>query len=450
MEVTALALIPPTAAEENPKVTPELLASCLARYSRSNKGIHVIHSQIDWDNQEKSVENIFKFVDYGHASIAGLTGSIAIAIDDCSMFLALKIFEFAQLCDGQESSTRYITMKPESLPSAKEIGIPEAHVSEWENLMADSFSLYEEIYKELDEKATLNPEIIRYPEGANEKVIKRIRKNFALDRARYFIPFATKTNAAYVMTARVWTEIIRRLDALNFEEATTVAQKIRSELEKFAPRLIKHSKKDAASVEQLRQELEASRNYIKTNGVGLENLADKVHVSIENSIPDFMPNYQSLIEACAGKNNRYSLYGQALRRVFVRYAWNNIAIAELRDLNRHRSGHRFTPLCPVGFYLPKSVQNEKIAPLLQRQKELIEKLSVETQNGSHFYAYLLGVQTPFEHSTHLDKFIYEVELRTGMGAHYRYAEHLEAVYQDFIKQYPELKEHIELGEAEPE
>ena len=50
------------------------------------------------------------------------------------------------------------------------------------------------------------------------------------------------------------------------------------------------------------------------------------------------------------------------------------------------------------------------------------------QRGSAAYVYslLLGAQTPFEHSTHADKFIYEAELRTGMGAHYRYAEHLSA------------------------
>lgn len=450
MEVTALALIPPAAAIDNPKVTPELLASCLARYSRSNKGIHVIHSTIDWEDPDKSVENIFKFVDYGHASIAGLTGSIAIAVDNCSMLLALKVFEFAQLSDGQESSTRYITMNPKSLPTAKEVGIPDKYKLEWENLMADSFALYSEIYKELDEEAIKNPEVVRVPKGANEKVITRLRKNYALDRARYFIPNATKTNAAYVMTARVWADTIKRLDALNWVEASTLAEKLRTELEKFTPRLIKHSKKDQASVAQLKQELDASRNYINEYGVGIENIEDKVFVSVENNLPNFLKDYQSLEQAFDGKTNRYSLYGHSIRRLMVRFAWNNISIAELRDLNRHRSGHRFTPLYPVGFYLPECIKNNKVKSILIRQKDLIEKLAKETDNGSHFYAYLLGVQVPFEHSTHLDKFIYEVELRTGMGAHYRYADHLEAVYNEFIKNYPQLKSLIEIGTAEPE
>ena len=39
MRITGLALVPPPTAHDLPKVTPELLASVLARYSRSNEGI---------------------------------------------------------------------------------------------------------------------------------------------------------------------------------------------------------------------------------------------------------------------------------------------------------------------------------------------------------------------------------------------------------------------------
>jgi hypothetical protein len=59
-------------------------------------------------------------------------------------------------------------------------------------------------------------------------------------------------------------------------------------------------------------------------------------------------------------------------------------------------------------------------------------------------------QTPFEHSTHADKFIYEAELRTGTGAHFRYAEHLSAALAEFFKQVPEAKAWVSEGTAEPE
>ena len=53
------------------------------------------------------------------------------AIDRCSMFLALKLFEIAQLADGQEASTRYIEMLPSNLPKPADIGIPDPLAEEW-------------------------------------------------------------------------------------------------------------------------------------------------------------------------------------------------------------------------------------------------------------------------------------------------------------------------------
>src|ERR1700709_2013755 len=118
MKVTGLAIVPPPAAADLPKVTPELLASVLARYSRSNDGIAKILEKVDIANPDESLDRILKFEDYGNASIGGLTGGLSIAIDDVSMWLAYKIFEIAQMADGQESSTRYITMRPRSGPRA--------------------------------------------------------------------------------------------------------------------------------------------------------------------------------------------------------------------------------------------------------------------------------------------------------------------------------------------
>ena len=448
MNVTGIALVSPQAAEENPKLTPELLASVLARYSRSNIGLERILEKVDLNEADASIDRILKFVDYGHASIAGLTGGIAMAVDDVSMWLAYKLFEIAQMADGQESSTRYISMDESSLLEPEEIGVPAGLAKEWKAIMLESFRAYESEFNRLDQLATENPELIRYPENAKPLVIKRIRKNYALDRARYFMPFACKTSMALVMSSRMWTEAIKHLESLPQEEARECAGALRDELTKFSPRLVKHSKSEYSYEAQARQEFEYSLK-LGLETLSSENRPDEVWVKVDNDLPDFLPETQSIKEALKHRANRYGRCGTAIRRMRVGFAWNNMAIAELRDLNRHRTGHRFTPLIQNGFYLPPEVDPSPHQDLLQRQTILLKTL-MELKSPAYVYGLLLGSQTPFEHSTHADKFVYEAELRTGMGAHFRYAEHLSGALHKFLEIVPESKEWITEGTAEPE
>src|SRR5581483_10933921 len=142
MRITGLALVPPPTAADLPKVTPELLASVLARYSRSNEGLAAILAKVDIANPDASIDRILKFVDYGHASIGGLTGGLAVALDNVSMWLAYKIFELAQMADGQESSTRYITMDATNVPTPEELGIPADLVPRWRDVLGRAFAAY--------------------------------------------------------------------------------------------------------------------------------------------------------------------------------------------------------------------------------------------------------------------------------------------------------------------
>lgn len=451
MKITALAFSPPPSASNNPKVTPELCASTLARYSRSNKGIDAILSSVNWNDPDKSVDSILKFVDYGHASIAGMTGGIPVVIDGCTMFLAYKLFEIAQLCDGQESSTRYIKLDASNLPAPEEIGIPQHLAGEWNGLMQRSFAIFHDLYTTLDKQAQDHPELIRTPPGADEKVTDRLRKNYALDRCRYFIPFATKTNAAFIMTARVWAETIKILDSLPLDEAHICAAGIRSELLKFTPRLMRHSYPDTASIAQAKQMVNFSVTTLTSAGLPTNRCSDEVFVHLDQNTPPFLPSLQSIPNAFEGKTNRYSTLGSTIKRMSVRAAWNNIAIAELRDLNRHRSGFRFSPLIPVGFYLPDGISHPDTAQLLQETSIFIKKLlQSDTSSAAYVYALHLGTQVPFEHTTQLDKFIYEIELRTGIGAHFRYAEHLNAANIKLCEAQPDLEPFITIGTAEPE
>ena len=230
MKVTGLAIVPPPSASDLPKVTPELLASVLARYSRSTEGISSILGKVDIANPDASIDRILKFVDYGHASIGGLTGGLAVALDGVSMWLAYKIFEIAQMADGQESSTRYITMDPANIPGSEELGIPDDLAPRWRAVLARAFEAYNSEYARLDALSVAEPERIRFPRDAKPAVVARIRKNYALDRARYFIPLATKTNVGLVQTSRMWALTVKHLDSLPNPEARSAAALIRAEL----------------------------------------------------------------------------------------------------------------------------------------------------------------------------------------------------------------------------
>jgi thymidylate synthase ThyX len=448
MKVTGLALVPPPSAADLPKVTPELLASVLARYSRSTEGIAAILAKVDVANPDASIDRILKFVDYGHASIGGLTGGLAVALDGVSMWLAYKIFEIAQMADGQESSTRYIAMDPANLPDTGEIGIPDDLAPRWREIMSRSFAAYNCEYARLDALSVAEPERIRLPKDAKPAVVARIRKNYALDRARYFIPFATRTNVGLVQTSRMWALTVKQLDSLPNPEARAAAALIREELLKQSPRLMRHSFAEKSFEEQARQEL-ASSLRLGLEVLSHKPLADQVWVSVDRAAPPWLPHAQPVPEALRHRANRYGQQGLATRRMRVTFAWNNMALAELRDLNRHRTGNRHTPVVQAGFYLPHEIRHSGHAALLADQMELTREL-MGRGSPAYVYSLLLGAQTPFEHGTHADKFIYEAELRTGMGAHFRYAEHLSLALGAFLRQVPEAREWVVEGTAEPE
>src|SRR5476651_1091506 len=448
MKVTGLALVPPPTAADLPKVTPELLASVLARYSRSNKGLAAILEKVDLANPDASIDRILNFVDYGHASIGGLTGGLAIALDDVSMWLAWKIFEIATMADGQESSTRYITMDASNLPAPDELGIPADLADRWRDVMARAFAAYHAEYSRLDALAVAEPQRVRLPADAKPAVVTRLRKNYALDRARYFIPFATRTNLGLVQSSRMWATTVKHLDSLAHPEARAAAKLIRDELLKQSPRLMRYSSAEKSFEAQAAQELATSLALGRAR-LSSAQLADEVWVHVDGATPPFLAEAQPVAESLRHRANRYGHQGTATRRMRVSFAWNNLALAELRDLNRHRTGHRFTPLIQAGFYLPPEIDRAPHVALLAEQLELTRELMVR-RSPAYVYSLLLGAQTPFEHSTHADKFIYEAELRTGMGAHFRYAEHLSAVLRKFFEHVPEARDWVVEGTAEPE
>ena len=184
-----------------PSLTPELLAATGARYSRSNDGLDAILSKIDPNNLDKSVDGIFKMVDYGHASIADMT-PVALFLDGVSMWLAYELFRISPTAGGQESSTRYIRLDAEGLLSPEVLGISDQDA--WRENMNMALTEYTGATWAWEHISREFPDRVRIPEGVTEKAAARMRRNFAFDRARYLLPVAMRTNAMLVQSARAW------------------------------------------------------------------------------------------------------------------------------------------------------------------------------------------------------------------------------------------------------
>jgi len=238
MKVTGLAIVRHRR-PQTPEGNSRMLASVLARYSRSNEGLGRILEKVDIANPDESIDRILKFVDYGHASIGGLTGGLAIRLTT-SRCGCVENFLKSPRWPTVRNRARATSRCGEQPPGAGGTRLPADLALRWRDVMAQAFAAYHAEYERLDRLAVSEPRACDC-RGAKPAVVTRLRKNYALDRARYFIPLATRTNLGLVQSSRMWAATVKHLDSLALPEARTAARLIRDELLKQSPRLMRHS-----------------------------------------------------------------------------------------------------------------------------------------------------------------------------------------------------------------
>jgi len=462
MNVTQVAIRPSQASDHanRPALTPELLAASGARYSRNNEGLQSILSKIDPLHLEKSVDSIFRMVDYGHQSIADMV-PVAMFMDGISMWLAYYIWTLCPTAGGQESSTRYIKISVDGLIAPEALGIKE--VSQWRELMEECFRAYlasVAIWEELAEASPalmgIPPSLLEDTSDAARKKVVRMKRNYAFDRARYFLPVGVATNVMLIMSARGWVNLCQFLLSQTLPEARRLGELIRGELEIPAPRMLKH----ARCVESVRQAIASEfEKLVHLAWTATSATQDASAIPFLCVMPPTGVSPEEMARDLACHTNRYAPIGASLQRTSVRFGWSAIGFAEIRDLNRHRTGSKYCPQVPKGFYFAGDqipIANEEkrkallpLAAIGSRATDCASRL-LRDSNPAYVYWTLLGTEFPFEHVTTADKFIYEAELRTGLGAHFRYAKHLRDALALFYQQFPSTKGLILEGSAEPE
>ena len=462
MKVTLVALRPTTASDAagRPALTPELLAASGARYSRSNEGLEAILARIDPDNLDKSVDSIFRMIDYGHQSIADMA-PVALFIDGITLWLAYYLWTISPVAGGQESSTRYIRLDADGLVSPDVLGLPPSARPAWHERMTCAFAAYNDALTFWEGIVACDPDAARIPAALQSdpsdkarRTRGRMARNYAFDRARYFLPAAVATNVMLVMSARAWVNVCQHLLSHPLPEANLLGEAVRGELGLATPRLLRHAAPQATLQSGLRDEFEATRALAPD--APLTEAAPNAYL---DTLP---PSGIADLDAAFARDlrhhdNRYAYIGETLRRTSVRFGWPAVAWAELRDLNRHRTGTKYGPLAPVGFYhaaeqVPATSDPAPYHALAPTGQEATRAACALLSSGDPTYIYhaLLGTQFPFEHTTTADKFLYEAELRTGLGAHFRYARHLRDALTLWYDRYPATRGLILEGSAEPE
>jgi hypothetical protein len=339
------------------------------------------------------------------------------------------------------------------------LGIPQdLKLQYWQHL-EKSFKSYELALEYWTEIGNANPELTKIPSSLynsssdkDKKQVARMMRNFAFDRARVYLPVSAMTGVMMIQSARAWANMSAHLQSNSLRELNLIGKEIEEKLKIGAPRLVKHCKPTDAIKDFYSYENSFEKNYCKMKNKFLpsSNQCDtnlKVH-----------SNKKLDLKALSFRKNRYSPFGHTISQIPVTFSWEGITFGEIRDLNRHRTGSKYCSLVPIGFYGALDENPKEESSVTQNIQQLFndfEKSSVKArelmkEHSEYIYFTNLGHKYYFEHTTTADKFIYEMELRTGVGAHYKYAEHCCKALELWYKKYPESKALLFEGSAEPE
>jgi thymidylate synthase ThyX len=362
MKVTHVALRPTEASTTagRPALTPELLAASGARYSRNNEGLDSILGRIDFEHPDQAVDGIFRMVDYGHQSIADMV-PVAIFMDGVSLWLAYFVWSLCPTAGGQESSTRYLKLSVEELIAPDLLGIPAELHAEWRACMAACFDAYHAALAHWERRADEQPTVTNIPQALladpsekAQKAVARMRRNYAFDRSRYFLPTAAATNVMLVMSARGWVNLCQHLLSHPLPEANLLGEMLREELRLSAPRLLRHATAKDSIANGLRQQLREWQGLAATSEDAClrPDAPDFDHppTTYLEAYPPGEMTAGALAQDLAFHDNRYAWMGDTLKRTAVRFGWQAVTFGEIRDLNRHRTGSKYCPPLPVGFY----------------------------------------------------------------------------------------------------
>lgn len=430
MQVSHVPLRPSAAATADgvPALTPSEMAAVSARYSRSDEGLDAILGMVSQD--EDATSRIFRFIDYGHASVGDLA-HIALFFDDIPMALAMLLFHLSPVAAGQECSTRYITWDKTRIAEPLLTGVAPSDYDQWLAAMDAQLALYED---QIALWTGVASQLELVDSKASPQKAARIRRNFVLDKTRWYLPLGMKTGCTLQQSVRQWVSVARTLKAHWMPGAQWLGQMICNQVARHVPELgsshLEPSEHDRISAAQEWKHFWTGASSAK--GFSREPrqvtaLAEVYRANAQQALVNLYPIPETPQPAA-----RYDRHPDVLRLLPVGMTVLDAPIGVLRDLNRHRTGERLMQLAPTGWWCP--TQHAATPSPLMSGEYAMERLQVG--DASYLAWTTLGTQMAlWHHLTSAANAAYMIELRTSPDADPAYAEifrqfHKQLVHQD--------------------
>lgn len=214
--------------------TPESIAAAYARISRSKKPVDILRQDalVEISKSRKSNREIV--FEMGHSSIAehSIFNFDVIGI---SRYLT-EFVQKSRLVSFTEKSQRYVTLKgdfvlPNEIENNSEASKKFRQIIEKQNQAY--FTLCDCLEKFYN---------LQYNSKKAKKIQKKKIETKAKEDARYIISLATKTQFGMTINARNVEKLLKRLYAINLNEANALADKIYNNVKTISPSLIRYTK----------------------------------------------------------------------------------------------------------------------------------------------------------------------------------------------------------------
>lgn len=454
---------------------PSINAFLGARYSRSANSVIEIAQEIMNKGQDASKRLESIFYGYGHKSVGDMA-DLFLCLENVPMITAMRIFNTNPVLAGQERSTRFQNFqKPEyiKLPSSVKNqplrdeydDIINTHMGNYRNLLEPTKIALTQYFK-IDEE--------------NKQQLSALTAR-TFDTVRYFLPLGLQTSLGFVMSARMWSELISQLGASKYNVENELGKLIlellstpnhsKTDYIPEADGLIRHTENNYSRKESTKAILKIlSKDFIKDESVQISRRLDKnLQVKLgTNQTENLLRHYQLLLHPLS-ENRKNKVSDKKLEEIsdiiFKHHNHHNqlgnvaqsgtIGIegfadfGVLKDLNRHRSMERFVPIWNDNINLEEELDRDDkhcfflcnylhIPELIGLRKEYQKRLSAIYQRIRDWHQgakKTIGEDLALEYTTYLlphahatryrfygsfDDLQYTINLRSRNGGHIAY------------------------------